>query len=156
MLHASNEEWQCHRQTWCINAQSGYGCQWANSWNIEFCNECLQQTTLVISLQLLPLQNWKARWFVLVKNDLKYYRTKGVWNTFHCICMIDTYSHPNVISHSIICTFVSTFQDTKPIRTIDLTKCIDIEEDESSGKTNCFKCVKPSFSISLVYFLPMS
>jgi len=54
------------------------------------------------------IKNWKARWFVLVKNELKYYKTKG---------------------------------DTAPIRTLDLTKCTGVEEDQTCGKSNCFTFV---------------
>eukprot|EP00112_Aurelia_sp_Birch-Aquarium-sp1_P012479 Seg2624.5 transcript_id=Seg2624.5/GoldUCD/mRNA.D3Y31 product="Dual adapter for phosphotyrosine and 3-phosphotyrosine and 3-phosphoinositide" protein_id=Seg2624.5/GoldUCD/D3Y31 len=57
------------------------------------------------------VKNWKARWFVLVKTELKYYKTKG---------------------------------DKDPIRTLDLTKCQGIEEDDTVGKSNCFKVLMPS------------
>lgn len=56
------------------------------------------------------VKNWKARWFVLVKNELKYYRTKG---------------------------------DSIPIKTLDMTKCEGIEEDETTGKSNSFKVMMP-------------
>eukprot|EP00794_Sanderia_malayensis_P012324 gene12324-13597_t len=57
------------------------------------------------------VKNWKARWFVLVKNELKYFKTKG---------------------------------DRDPIRILDLTKCHGVEEDDESGKTNCFKIIMPN------------
>ena len=45
--------------------------------NSNLCNNCL------LILQLAIFQNWKARWFVLVKNELKYYRTKGVSEVYN-------------------------------------------------------------------------
>jgi len=56
------------------------------------------------------VKNWKARWFVLIKNELKYFKFKA---------------------------------DKLPIRTLDMTKCLAVEEDDSMGKKNLIRIDMP-------------
>lgn len=56
------------------------------------------------------VKNWKARWFVLERNHLKYYKTKG---------------------------------ESSPIKTLNLEKCLDIDEDLECTKDHTFKVVMP-------------